>query len=871
MHRGEISSDIRKCVCVACSSVNDRWVVLFLSEYALFTPMRILIGHFGISKPGPSWTRDVVSDVDQDFISAFLSEVDNKEIEENLRELTRVPHMATTAGDEQTVELMLKRWKDPDSGLDSAWREDYSVYLSFPDPEHPNSVTVVNSSNSVLLTLRDKEKPYTPDQEDPAVVPSYAAYSPPGQAKGKLVYANYGRPSDYLDLSQKLNLTGTIAITRYGGAGRAAKAINAAPYGVVGVLVYTDPRDINDGFMSDQNETYPHSWYLPPTGMERGGFSTLYGDLLTPYLAAKEDTYRIPVGEIPGLPPIPIQPIGFEDASFLICALDGEKAPDDWQGSFKCGYNFGPGFKPTSAYKDSEVKMDIGNYGTVKKSANVMGMIRGSVEPDRYVIYGNHRDSWVHGAIDPSSGTAVMLEITRVLGRRLKQGKWRPRRSIIFGSWGAEEFGLIGSAEYTEEYFAKLSERTVAYINVDIAVFANATLRASGMPSIQNVVFSAAKQVSAPGSQSGSVYDNWLKYTNKTSPSLGVIPKMGYLTGAGSDYAAFVHYLGITSMDMSYTYDRTKTSARIYPAYHTAYDTFDYASKYIDPGFTSHQAVARTAGNVLVRLADSLVLPFSCRDYSETLEDYLSEAVTQYEDQLKTRNITMEPLKQAVASFNAAALHLDDVIKSSDLKNESPLKVRMFNDQLMLLDRAFLDPVAFPEKYAFRGRRGSDTAEDFEERGHGVHAVRQVQPVQPKFKTETRPKKPNESSFQTTVRLMRAAPRRRPAPQLQGERPCDSGQDPQLQERRRETQQDSTAAREEDVRLWLDPQLQERGAPQLQERRETPAGSQLQEQRVRGPQQDPQSCKKSVRTPQGSTAARERRETMQDHSRKREA
>lgn len=665
----------------------------------------ILIGHFGISKTGssaPSWASDVVKDVDENFITSFLSEVDAAQIEQNLRELTIVPHMATTEGDEKTVELMLKRWQDPETGLDDAWREEYSVYLSFPDPENPNKVTVVNPSNSVLHTVREKEVSYTPDQDDPNVVPPYAAYSPAGHAKGKLVYANYGRPSDYMLLNQTVDLRGTIAITRYGGAGRAAKAINAEPYGVEGVLVYTDPYDINDGLMSDQNETYPHSWYLPPSGVERGGFSTVYGDMLTPYLAAKDHTYRIPVQDISGVPPIPTQPIGFEDASKLICALDGVAAPDEWQGSFPCKYNFGgPGFKNTSAFKDSDVKLDIYNYGIVKNSSNVMGVIRGSVEPDRYAIYGNHRDSWVHGAIDPSSGTSVMLEITRVLGRMVKQGKWRPRRSIIFGSWGAEEFGLIGSAEYTEQYFAKLSERTVAYINVDIAVFANATLRASGMPSLQKVMFTATQQVSAPGLESTSVYENWIKYTNKTSPD-GVIPVMGYLSGAGSDYAPFVHYLGVSSVDISYTYDRTKTRARIYPAYHTAYDTFDYASKYIDPGFTSHQAIARTAGNVLIRLADSLLLPFNCSDYADTLEDYLNEAVKQYEDELKTKNISMEPLKHAVASFRLAASHLDEVIKYTDLKNETPLKVRMINDQLMLLDRAFLDPLAFPDKYAFR-------------------------------------------------------------------------------------------------------------------------------------------------------------------------
>ncbi|XP_026178416.1 aminopeptidase NAALADL1 [Mastacembelus armatus] len=675
----------------------------FLCGAAILT-VGILIGHYGITQSSSTvvWVQDVVKDVDESFIQKFLSEVDNIQIQENLKELTKMPHMATTAGDEQTVQIMLKRWQDPKTGLDHAWREEYSVYLSFPDPKNPNKVTVVGPGDTALHTVREKEKVYTSDQADPEVVQPYAAYSPAGHPKGKLVYANQGTPSDYQLLNNTVDLRGTIAITRYGGAGRGAKAINAAPYGVVGVLVYTDPLDINDGLMSD-NETYPHSWYLPPSGVERGSFKSHYGDMLTPYLAAKEETYRIPVENITGIPPIPIQPIGFEDAYRLICELGGDAAPAAWQGAFNCTYNFGgPGFKPTSVFKNSDVKMDIYNYEEVKNSSNVMGVIRGSAEPDRYVIYGNHRDSWVHGAIDPSSGTSVMLELTRVLGTMVKQGQWRPRRSIIFGSWGAEEFGLIGSTEYTEQYFTKLSERTVAYINVDIAVFANATLRASAMPSVQNVIFTAAKQVNAPGLDSTSVYDNWIHYSNRSSTTHGTIPRVGYLSGAGSDYAAFVHYLGITSMDLAYTYDRSKTNARIYPVYHTAYDTFDYASKFIDPGFFSHQAVARTAGNVLIRLADSLVLPINCSDYAESLEDYLNTAVNLYQHQLKDWNISMEPLKRAVASFRSAATHLDQVIRTSDLANETPLKVRRINDQLMLLDRAFLNPLAFPDKRAYR-------------------------------------------------------------------------------------------------------------------------------------------------------------------------
>lgn len=74
---------------------------------------------------------------------------------------------------------------------------------------------------------------------------------------------------------------------------------------------------------------------------------------------------------------------------------------------------------------------------------NVLGTIRGSVEPDRHVILGNHRDAWVYGAVDPNSGTAALLEIARALGQMLRAG-WRPRRSIVLASWDAEEHCLGG-------------------------------------------------------------------------------------------------------------------------------------------------------------------------------------------------------------------------------------------------------------------------------------------------------------------------------------------------------------------------------------------------------------------------------------------
>ncbi|XP_055367986.1 aminopeptidase NAALADL1 isoform X2 [Betta splendens] len=686
----------------------------------------ILIGHFGITKSGssaPPWLQDVAKDVDESLIETFLSEVNTLRIEENLRELTRVPHMATTAGDERTVQLMLKRWQDPETGLDRAWREEYLVYLSFPDPKKPNKVTVVGPSGDVLHAIREKEKPYTAEQEDPEVVQPYAAYSPAGHAKGKLVYANQGTPSDYERLNQTVDLAGTIAITRYGGAGRGAKAVNAAPYGVAGVLVYTDPRDINDGVTSDAGETYPHSWYLPPSGVERGSFNGQFGDLLTPYLAAKEDTYRIPAENVTGIPPIPIQPIGYEDAYVLICALDGDAAPQNWQGGFNCTYNLGPGFKPTSAFSASDVQMDIFNYEEKRNSSNVMGVIRGSVEP---------------GEAGPKQTARIRLGLCSECVRVHRQVRdlWEPQGQLgarrhrpeqrDLGHAGAEpRSGPVGEAGQMEaaqvHHLQQLGSRGVrthriCRIHRAILHQAQRTHRRLHQRGHRCVWSPLPDECPPPCMRTGCgspteparLWDSSPDWA--TSREQGATTRPSCTTWESLPWTSHTHTTGLkaalgptppttphttpsTTPPGSSTQVRTHVLLRECPR---------HRSTRVPSGFLSHQAVARTAGNVLIRVADSLLLPLNCSDYAETLEQYLTTAESLYQEQLSAQKIPMEPLKRAVANFRSAASHLDRVIGASDLKNETPLKVRRINDQLMLLDRAFLNPLAFPEKYAYR-------------------------------------------------------------------------------------------------------------------------------------------------------------------------
>jgi len=103
----------------------------------------------------------------------------------------------------------------------------------------------------------------------------------------------------------------------------------------------------------------------------------------------------------------------------------GKAVPAGWKGSLDIMYRLGPGFD------DSEitVELDINNKLEELDIYNVIGTIYGRVEPDRYVLIGNHRDAWVNGAVDASSGTTATTEIARVLGE-MKNSGWRPRRTI---------------------------------------------------------------------------------------------------------------------------------------------------------------------------------------------------------------------------------------------------------------------------------------------------------------------------------------------------------------------------------------------------------------------------------------------------------
>ena len=63
--------------------------------------------------------------------------------------------------------------------------------------------------------------------------------------------------------------------------------------------------------------------------------------------------------------------------------------------------------------------------------------------------------------------------------------------------------------------------------------------------------------------------------------------------------------------------------------------------RFIDPGFLAHQAVTRIAGNALLRLADSLILPYSLNDFANFVSRQVEETVQQYSDKLAQMEISL--------------------------------------------------------------------------------------------------------------------------------------------------------------------------------------------------------------------------------------
>jgi N-acetylated-alpha-linked acidic dipeptidase len=548
----------------------------------------------------------------------FLAVPDARLAGQHLKILTAEPHLASTPEDRKTAEYVAQKFRA--AGLETEIVS-YRVLMNQPKQVR---VEAYDSSGKLLMSGPTREHVEgDPYQDDPRVVMSFNGSSGSGDVTAEVVYANYGRLEDYDQLaSRHIDLHGKIVLVRYGANFRGVKVYLAEQRGAAGVLIYSDPQD--DGFA--KGDVYPMGPWRPENSVERGSVQYLFkypGDPETPNVASTldlPDSARIsPNGNQPHIISIPIS---YHDAAPILQALKGPGVPQGWQGALGFRYHLGQTEGPGG------VKAHLVSAQDYQRRIiwDVIGKVKGSEFPDEWVVVGNHRDAWVYGAVDPSSGTAAMLESVHGIGALLKQG-WRPRRTLIIASWDAEEEGLIGSTEWVEQN-AKALDRAVAYFNTDVAV-SGSDFTASAVPSLKQFLRELTHSIPSP--MGGTVYQQW----RINHPAQSGQPAQGGQSGAsappasseevhvgdlgsGSDYTPFFQHIGVPSTDIG--------SDGPYGVYHSVFDNFAWYTQNADPGFAYLQEMARVLGLEALRMADADVLPYDYVAYAREIGAYIEAA-----------------------------------------------------------------------------------------------------------------------------------------------------------------------------------------------------------------------------------------------------
>ena len=620
--------------------------------------------------------------------ATFLATPTPEQARRWLRRLTEEPHVAGTPGDRAVATFIRDKLRE--FGLD-ADLVPYHVLLNYP--KHVSLRLVEPAIQDLSLfedgQVRDKDS-FSRD-----AFPAFHGYGASGNAAGQVVYVNYGTEEDYKQLEETgVDLRGKIALVRYGKVFRGLKVREAQQRGAAGVLIYSDPAD--DGYA--QGDVYPDGPMRPPTALQRGSVQFLSlgpGDPQTPGAPSTKAAKRVAREKLEGIPRIPSLPLSYGEAEKILRALAGPNVPSGWQGGLPFAYHVGPG--------PAKVEMVVEMDEAVREIWNVVGKIPGSTDPDAWVILGNHHDAWTYGAVDPSSGTASFLEAARALGAAVKAG-WRPRRTIVMAAWDAEEYGLVGSTEWGEDLAKELSQKAVAYLNLDSSV-TGPNLSLDGIASLRDLAIEAAGDLRDP-KRGKSIAELWTAKQRKEwngqepisldRPDSPFEPHLAPL-GSGSDYTVFVDHLGIPSLNFGFEGK--------YGVYHSTLDSLFWMEKFGDPEFLYHAEAARLLGLMAMRLAGADVVPFRYTPYAAVLARQLDElrrfAVQERRtaaaaDKLPEKaplEPDFQPLLAALGEFRTAAADLDAALDSLDHGGgAAPTRLAQLNDALMAVERRFLTP-----------------------------------------------------------------------------------------------------------------------------------------------------------------------------------
>ena len=584
-----------------------------------------------------------------------------------LRHLTEEPHLAGTENSYRIAQYLYNKYQE--YGLDAQIYE-YEVYLPYPIEVRIEMI----APTRYLAIGKEESWEWDKDTYDTDIVAGYNAYSPDGDVTADLVYVNRGLPDDYRKLSDMgISVEGKIAIARYGGSYRGVKAKIAGEQGAVGLIIYSDPAD--DGYI--KGDVYPKGPWRSADAIQRGTVKYIFqyaGDPLTPGWASTKDAHRIPISEATDLPQIPVAPLAYRDAEPLLRALAGPNVPQHWQGGLPFAYHTGPG--------PAKVHLKVRSEHKNRSIYNVIAKLKGVKNPDQWVIVGNHHDAWIYGGADPGSGTASLLEVARCLGQLAKQG-YSPKRTIVFASWDAEEFGILGSAEWAEDLKTELQQKAIAYLNVDIAA-TGTEFYASAVPSLKTLVREVTQSVMDPQTHQ-TVYEAWREDQENH------VPRVGNL-GSGSDHSPFIGHLGIPAVSMGFYGP--------YGVYHAMQDTFYWMEHFGDPTFRYHVAMTQIWGIMALRLAGADILPFDYAIYADELLSYLKALQNENKQSIITKE-NPERLRALLRQWEKVAAKVHGTLRIR-LENGEIGETAEINRSLQDLERILTSESGLPMRPWFK-------------------------------------------------------------------------------------------------------------------------------------------------------------------------
>jgi N-acetylated-alpha-linked acidic dipeptidase len=548
----------------------------------------------------------------------FDAQLSATRVGENIKLLSSVPHHVGSAGGKFVADEIVKVFKA------AGWDTKIETYqLMFPTP----ITRTLEMSGATNYKAKLKETPLkedaTSNQADQ--LPTYNCWSADGDVTANLVFVNYGLPEDYETLAKYgIDVKGKIVIAKYGRSWRGIKPKVAQEHGAIGCLIYSDPGD--DGYGA--GDAYPIGAFKNDQTVQRGSIMDMViypGDPTTPNGASIEGASRVDHNDAKNLLKIPVLPISYGDAAPLLKDMDGPVAPRNWGGGLPFTYHIGP--------SKSTVHLKLAFDWKIRPGLNVIATIKGSEFPDQWVIRGNHHDAWVNGAADPVSGLAAELEEAIAIGELLKKG-WKPKRTLVYCAWDAEEPGLMGSTEWVENHAAELQAKAVAYINSDGN--GRGFLGAEGSHALAPLITEISKTVIDPqtgvsvferskaarAAEAASIAEKKEAF-NATAYPLGAM-------GSGSDYSSFIQHLGIPSLNIGYGGEDEGGE------YHSIYDSYDMYKRFKDPTFQYGVTLAQTAGRAVLRLADADALQFDFTELHKTVKGYIGELVNKV-DQLREK------------------------------------------------------------------------------------------------------------------------------------------------------------------------------------------------------------------------------------------